>query len=153
GLCLTVALPPDFPEPGPQERSDRMRWLLVDNPALPAGLSRFDRMLMVLALQVAIAELGHEETPSDLAALGDDDLAARLRSALVGLAAIRRGEDDHPGNDPAIAAWCSDPVVLATARTAAHATHGGRDQHWEDWARHRFAATVGALFVNAVAAA
>jgi hypothetical protein len=153
GLCLTIALPPDFPEPGPQERSDRMRWLLVDNPALPAGVSRFDRMLLVLALQVAITELGHEETPSDLAALGDDDLAGRLRSALVSLAAIRRGEEDHPGNDPTVAAWCSDPVVLETARAAAQATHGRRDQPWEDWARHRFAATVGALFVNAVAAA
>ena len=57
GLCLTVALPTDLPEPGPQERSDRLRWLLVDNPSLPAGLSRFDRMSLVLALQLTIADL------------------------------------------------------------------------------------------------
>jgi hypothetical protein len=153
GVCLSVVVPPDLPEPTSGERSDRLRWLLVDNPVLPAGLSRFDRMSLVLALQLAIAELDHHEKGSDLAGLGDDDLAARLAAALERLGAIRLDEDAHPGNDPAIAGWCSDPVVLETARTAARSTRGVRDQAWEDWARHRFAATVGALFVNAVAAA
>jgi hypothetical protein len=153
GLCLAVTLPSDFPEPSRQERSDRQRWLLIDNPDLPAGLSWFDRAPLVPALQLALADLRQPDLGPALAGLSDDDLAARLRDALERVNVVRARDGQQPPNNPAVLGWLADDSVLRAVRAAAMVTGADRDAAWQSWLRTRFAATVGAMFVDALASA
>jgi len=153
GLCLAVTLPREFPEPSLQERGDRMRWLLMENPDLPAGLSWYDRDLLVPALQLALADVRQPDPGAALAGLSDDDLATRLIDALERVNVVRSQDGQQPANNPAILGWLSDDTVLRAVRAAALVTRGARDLSWQGWLRTRFAATVGAMFVDTLATA
>ena len=154
GLCLSVTLPAAHPEPSRQERSDRLRWLLTDNPELPAGLSSFDRAPLVLAVQLALADLRGPDPGAALAGLSDGDLIHRVADALEHVNAIRARDGLQPPNDPAVLDWLPDAAVLRAIRAAALATGAPtRDGAWQQWLRARFAATVGAIFVDALATA
>ena len=153
GLCLSVTLPAAHPEPSRQERSDRLRWLLTDNPELPAGLSWFDRAPLVLAVQLALADLRGPNPGAALAGLSDGDLIHRVADALERVNAIRARDGLQPPNDPAVLDWLPDAAVLRAIRAAALATGASRDGAWQQWLRARFAATVGAIFVDALATA
>lgn len=150
GLCLAVTLPGEFPEPSRQERADRQRWLLTDNPDLPAGLSWFDRAPLVPALQLALADLRQPNPGSALAGLSDDDLAARLIDALERVNVIRAQDGQQPPNNPAVLDWLADDSLLRAVRAAVMVTGADRDAAWQRWLRTRFAATVGAMFVDAL---
>jgi hypothetical protein len=153
GLCLIVTLPRTFPEPSPQERSDRMRWLLTDNPDLPTGMSWYDRAPMVPALQLALADLQQPDPGLALAGVSDNDLVTRLTDALERVNVVRDQDGQQPPNDPAVRDWLVDDSVLKAVRAAALVTGAGRDAAWHGWLRTRFAATVGSVFVDALATA
>ena len=153
GLCLAVTLPGAFPEPSLQERGDRLRWLLTDNPDLPAGLSWFDRAPLVSALQLALADLRQPDPGPALAGLSDHDLADRLIDALERVNVVRAQDGQQPPNNPAVLDWLADDSVLRAVRAAALVTGADRDAAWQGWLRTRFAATVGAMFVDALATA
>jgi hypothetical protein len=150
GLCLVVTLPAEFPQPSRQERCDRQRWLLTDNPDLPAGLSWFDRAPLVPALQLALADLRRADPGPALAGLSDDDLADRLIDALERVNVVRAQDGQQPSNTPALLDWVADDSVLRTVRAAAMLTGADRDGAWQGWLRTRFVATVGAMFVDAL---
>jgi len=153
GLCLAVRLPEEFPEPGFQERGDRLRWLLTESPDLPASLSWFDRAPLVPALQLALAQLREPDPGAALAGLSDADLAGPLIDALGRVNVIRPQDGQQPANAPAILDWLSNDAVLRAVRAAALVTRGGRDLSWQGWLRTRFAATIGAMFVDTLATA
>jgi hypothetical protein len=153
GLCLSVTLPEDFSEPSRQERADRQRWLLTDNPELPAGLSWFDRAPLVPALQLALADLRQPDPGPALAGLSDDDLAVRLIDALERVNVVRARDGQQPPNNPAVLDWLAHDSVLGAVRAAAMATGADRDPAWQGWLRIRFAATVGAMFADTLATA
>jgi hypothetical protein len=153
GLCLTVTLPGAFPEPSLQERGDRQRWLLTDNPELPAGISWFDRAPLVPALQLALTDLRQPDPGSALAGLSDDDLVASLIDALERVNVVRAQDGQQPPNNPAVLGWLTNDSVLRVVRAAAMVTGADRDAAWQSWLRARFAATVGAIFVDALATA
>jgi hypothetical protein len=153
GLCLAVSLPGEFPEPSGQERGDRQRWLLIDNPDLPAGLSWFDRAPLIPALQLALADLRQPDPGPTLAGLSDDDLTCRLIDALERVNVVRARDGQQPPNNPAVLDWLADDSVLRAVRAAAMVTNVDRDAAWQGWLRTRFATTVGVIFVDALAAA
>jgi hypothetical protein len=153
GLCLSVTLPGEFPEPSRQERGDRQRWLLTDNPDLPAGLSWFDRAPLVPALQLALADMRRPDPGSALAEFSDDDLVARLIDALERVNVVRAQDGQQPPNNPAVLDWLADDSVIGAVRAAAMVTGADRDAGWLGWLRTRFAATVGAMFVDALTTA
>lgn len=153
GLCLAVTLPGTFPEPSRQERGDRLRWLLTDNPDLPAGLSWFDRAPLVPALQLALADLRQPDPGPAFAGLSDDDLGTRLIDALERVNIVRAQDGQQLPNNPAVLDWLANDSVLRAVRAAALVTGADRDAAWQGWLRTRFAATVGAIFVDALATA
>jgi hypothetical protein len=153
GLCLTLTLPGTFPAPSLQERGDRLRWLLMDNPDLPAGLSWFDRAPLVSALQLALADLRQPDPGQSLAGLSDQELSDRLIDALERVDVVRAQDGQQPPNNPAVLDCIADTIVLREVRAAALATGADRDAAWRSWLRMRFAATVGAMFVDALATA
>lgn len=153
GVCLSAALPETFPEPSRQERSDRQRWLLTENPELPSGLSWFDRAPLVSALQLTLADLNQSDPGPVLASLSDDDLVARLADGLERVNVVRAQDGQQPPNNPSVLDFLADGSVLQAIRAAALVTGADRDAAWQNWLRTRFAATVGAMFVDAVATA
>jgi hypothetical protein len=153
GLCLAVTLPGSFPEPSLQERGDRLRWLLVDNPDLPSALSWFDRAPLVSALQLALADLRQSDPGRTLAGLGDDDLMDCLIDALTRMNVVRAQDGQQPPNNPTVLSWLADASVLRAVRAAALVTRSDRDAAWQDWLRTRFVSSVGAIFVDALATA
>ena len=153
GLCLTLTLPGTFPAPSLQERGDRLRWLLTDNPDLPEGLSWFDRPPLASALQLALADLRQPNPGQALAGLNDQELSDRLIDALERVNVVRAQDGQQLPNNPAVLDWIDDATVLREVRAAALATGADRDAAWQGWLRMRFAATVGAMFVDALATA
>lgn len=153
GLCLTVRVPERFPAPTAQERCDRMRWLLTDNPDLPAGLTWFDRAPLTIALQLALADLNRPDPGEAFARLTDHELERRLGDALIRVNVVRVQDGQQPPNNPAVLDWLPDAAVLRAVRSAARVSGSDRDENWLSWLRTRFAATVGAVFVDALATA
>jgi hypothetical protein len=153
GLSLTVRLPERFPEPTAQERSDRIRWLLTDNPDLPAELTWFDRAPLVPALQLALADLHRPDAGAALAQFTDHNLENRLADALIRVNVVRSQDGQQPPNNPAVLDWLANAAVLRAVRAAALASGTDRDEDWLSWLRTRFVATVGAVFVDALATA
>jgi len=153
GLSFTVQVPERFREPTAQERSDRMRWLLIDNPDLPARLSWFDRAPLLPALQLALADLHWPDPGIAIAQLTDNELERRLADALIRVNVVRSQDGQQPPNNPAVLDWLADAAVLRAVRAAALATGSDRDEDWLSWLRTRFVSTVGAIFVDALATA
>lgn len=162
GLCLHVAVPPPVGAPSPGERAERMATVLADDSDLPEGLSWFQRVALTSALLVVLAEL--TDGPRAIERVADADLGSSLVGALERLALLtardadaadREGasiDDDQRGSGPrdqAMRRWCTEPEVLVVVRRAARCAWADRDASWLQWRHRRFAASMGALFVEA----
>jgi hypothetical protein len=165
-LRLDVLVPSPAGEPSRLERSDRVTFVLLHDPLLPLGLNWFQRSCMALAMLVVLAELQPTPTRQAFDALADPELTSRLADALhrLGLAqAVDPDAADANGPETqdlearqpeptqgSLEMWCRDPDVLGAIRRAAATTWSGRDAEWLAWWRQRFAATVGAIFLEAI---
>jgi hypothetical protein len=160
---VLVPLPP--PEPSRLERSDRLSSLLTSDPSLPDALNWFQRTALVASLLVVLAEL-ESPSPPLLDPLNDDDVGSRLIDGLqrlglsnvvdpdaadVGGPAAEEGDLGHPdAHHDSMESWCRDPRVVAAVRRGASRAWSPRDADWVAWWRQRFAATVGAVFLEAI---
>ena len=164
-LRLDVLIPPPPAAPSRLERTDRLTTLFVDDQSLPSEVNWFQRTALAMALLVVLAELDPTPSADALAALEDAELA-RLIDALqrIGLlnavdpdAADAGGpaQEDADSGQPnrqqdTMEGWCRDSRVMIALRRAAIAAWSSRDDDWVAWWRQRFAATVGAVFLEAI---
>ena len=102
GLFLARDVAGGVPGASLQERGDRLRWLLTENPDLPGG-HWFDRTPLVSALQLALTDLRQPVPGRALADLSDQDLADGLIDALERVNVVRAQDGQQPPNNPAVA--------------------------------------------------
>jgi hypothetical protein len=138
---------------------------LFADPSLPLEINWFQRTALGSALFVVLVELEPASSRAALDELPDPELTERLLDALQRLGLMNVVDPDAadaggpPNEDPegdqpqpqhgAMDAWCRDPRVVAAIRRAAETAWSSRDATWKAWWRQRFAATVGAVFLEA----
>jgi hypothetical protein len=164
-ICLEVAVPSPPPDASGLERADRLTCFLGDDPTIPIEFRWFERSAMVSALMVVIAELEPVSRRTALDALPDAEFSSRLADALLRLGQTASPSPDSPASNGASArgqtadesptqnsllSWCEDSNVLAAARRSAASIWLQRDADWIRWWRHRFATSVGAVFLEAI---
>jgi hypothetical protein len=168
-IRIDVPVPSPSTEPSRLERSDRMTYVLMNHSSLPPELNWFQRSTLGTALLVLLAELDPSPSRDAFDALTDEELASALVDALTrlgledpahpdnvdtGATTSQNAEAVHTDSDRgALESWCRNQFVVAAIRNAGSIVWSSRDAQWVTWWRERFAATVGAVFLEAVSRA